>query len=70
MNKSNRVVYVGSEAVFQGLKGTLVELTDRTTSRLRLHFQPESSGIQPVPCELEDVRVIERPLAVELPELP
>ena len=63
----NKYVYVGAEPVFQGLKGTLVELADRITSQRRLHFQPECDAIQPLPCAREDVRVIDRPIAAELP---
>lgn len=59
MNSGKRVVYVGPEPVFRGLKGTLIEAEDRSTHERRLHFQPESDGIMAVPCEPQDVRAVE-----------
>jgi hypothetical protein len=53
-------VYVGPEDVFRGLRGHLVEREDRATHKLRLHFQPESSAIQALPCALDDVQSVEK----------
>ena len=59
MKSSKNVVYVGPELVFQGLTGTLVDAVDRATHKTRLHFQPESNGVQPVPCDPGDVRQVD-----------
>lgn len=56
-------VYVGPEAVFRGLRGTLVEREDRATHKLRLHFQPESNAILALPCALDDVQSVEKDAA-------
>ena len=57
MRTGNRVIYVGREAVFRGLAGTLVKRQDRSTHEFRLHFQPDSAGIMALPCELDDVLI-------------
>ncbi len=57
MKASQRVIYVGREAVFRGLAGTLIERQDRRTHQLRLHFQPDSDGIMALPCDLDDVLI-------------
>jgi len=56
MKPGDAVVYVGPEAIFRGLTGTLVEHEDRATHKRQLHFQPESRAIRPLPCAAEDVR--------------
>lgn len=56
MKPGDAVVYVGPEAVFRGLTGTLIEQEDSATRKRQLHFQPESSAIRPLPCAAEDVR--------------
>jgi hypothetical protein len=56
MKPGDAVVYVGPEAVFRGLTGTLIEREDSATRRRQLHFQPESRAIRPLPCEEADVR--------------
>lgn len=56
MKPGDAVVYVGPEAVFRGLTGTLVEAEDAATRKRQLHFQPESGAIRPVACAAEDVR--------------
>lgn len=53
-----RVVYVGPDPIFRDLEGTLVEAEDRATRKVQLHFQPESSGIKPLPCLAEHVRPV------------
>jgi hypothetical protein len=58
MLTGTHVIYIGREEVFRGLKGVLVEAVDRSSQRLRLHFQPESAGIQAVPCQPDEVRRI------------
>ena len=57
MTGGKRVVYVGREAVFRGLTGTLVERQDRTTNQFCLHFQPDSEGIMALPCNHDDVLI-------------
>jgi len=59
MAAAKRVVYVGPEAVFQGLEGQLVTGADRATGQPRLLFQPECAGIMALPCEAEHVRAVE-----------
>jgi hypothetical protein len=56
MKPGDAVVYVGPEAVFRGLTGTLIEQEDGATKKRQLHFQPESRAIRPLPCEEADVR--------------
>jgi hypothetical protein len=63
MRLGKRVIYVGPEAVFHGLKGRLVEVEDAGTRRVRLHFQPECEGILAVPCGPEDVCALESAVA-------
>jgi hypothetical protein len=59
MKKTKRVVYVGPVDVFRGLQGRLVEATDPKTRERGLHFQPESDGIMPVPCDMTHIRDVE-----------
>ena len=59
MKSNKNVVYVGPELVFQGLTGTLVDAVDPATHKTRLHFQPESNGVRPVPCDIQDVRIVD-----------
>lgn len=58
MPTTTRVVYIGPEPAFRGLEGRLVEMQDRATRRLRLHFQPECDAIMALPCDPEDVRAV------------
>ena len=60
MRVAERVVYIGPEAVVQGLEGKLIECEDRSTQSLALHFQPECEGIRAIPCAPEHVRAIAR----------
>ncbi len=55
MRPGKRVIYVGPETIFHGLRGRLVEVEDFGTRRVRLHFQPECDGILAVPCGPDDV---------------
>ncbi len=59
MATATRVIYIGPETAFRGLKGRLVEAEDRATHQRRLHFQPECDAIMAVPCDLDDVRAAE-----------
>jgi hypothetical protein len=58
MKLGKRVVYIGSEVVFRGLEGTLIEAEDRSKHSVGLHFQPDSNAIAAVPCAPEDVRAV------------
>jgi hypothetical protein len=59
MKNGKSVIYVGPELAFQGLTGRLVDAIDPATHKSRLHFQPESDAVRPVPCDLADVEIVE-----------
>ncbi len=59
MKSGKNVIYVGPELAFQGLTGRLVDAVDPATHKSRLHFQPESDAVRPVPCDPNDVEVVD-----------
>jgi hypothetical protein len=59
MKSNKNVVYIGPEQAFLGLTGTLIDAVDPATHKSRLHFQPESAAIRPVPCDPHDVESVD-----------